>query len=156
MKKTIILLCIVFALVIIFSGCTSGPSTPTGTASEIADKIFTQSGVESFGMSQPISDDNIEFYLGTSDYPVFADAIVVAPMISIDTRVLYVIKAANKSDIETIKTKLDENIDPARLICVTFAMEDVVIDSRGDIIFMTINSDTDQRTALAEAFKTIE
>jgi len=35
-------------------------------------------------------------------------------------------------------------------------MEDVVIESRGDVIFMTINSDPEQRIALAEAFSTIE
>ena len=156
MKKTYFLLLTLFSLVIIFSGCTSSPSAPMGTAAEIADKIFSQAEVESFGMTQPIDDDNIEFYLGSSDYPEFADSVVISPMINIDTRVLYVIRAADKGDVEMIKTKLDENIDPTRLICVSFAMEDVVIDSRGEVIFMTINSDTDQRTALSEAFKTIE
>ena len=154
MKKVYLLAFTV--LLVILIGCTSSSSAPVGTAGEIAEKIFTQAKVESFGMSQPLNDENIEFYLGSSDYPEFADSVVIAPMISIDTRVLYVIRAATKSDVETIKTKLDENIDPARLICVTFAMEDVVIDSRGDVIFMTINSNVEQRTALSEAFKTIE
>jgi hypothetical protein len=77
-------------------------------------------------------------------------------MISIDTRVLYIIKAANKGDLELIKAQLDEDIDPNRLVCVTFTLEDVVIESRGNVIFMTINSKPEQRTALTEAFKTIE
>jgi len=123
---------------------------------EIAEKVFQQAEVQSFGMSQEISAENMEFYLGSLDYPEFADSIVITPMINIDTRVLYVIKAANKGDVETIKTKLNDNIDPTKLICVTFSMEDVVIDSRGDVIFMTINSDLEQRTALADAFNNIE
>ena len=156
MKKSALFILITILTITGFTGCSGGESAPTGTAAEIADKIFQKAEVQSFGMSQEISAENMEFYLGSLDYPEFADSIVITPMISIDTRVLYVIKAANKGDVETIKTRLDENIDPNRLICVTFSMEDVVIDSRGDVIFMTINSDPEQRTALAEAFNTIE
>ncbi|MFC1914852.1 hypothetical protein ACFLWK_01190 [Chloroflexota bacterium] len=157
MKKISLLLITVLISISIFTGCAGGESAPVGTAAEIANNIFTQAGVEPFGMSQPLGiTDDIEFFLGASDYPTFADAVVILPMISIDTRVLYVIKAASKGDVETIKTKLDENIDPNRLVCVTFSLEDVVIESRGDVIFMTINSKPEQRTALAEAFKTIE
>ena len=155
MKKQVLLLVAVLSLFSIV-GCTSSPAAPTGTAAEIVDKIFTQAGVEPFGMSQQISDENMEFYLGSLDYPELADSMVVMPMINLDTRVLYIIKATNKGDVEMIKTKLEENIDPNKLVCVTFSMGDVVIESRGDIIFMTINSGAEQRTALTEAFKTIE
>ncbi|MFC2032283.1 YbaY family lipoprotein [Chloroflexota bacterium] len=134
-----------------------GDSAPTGTAAEIAGKIFAKSGVQSFGMSQSLEkDEDKEFLLGSKDYPEFVDSVAITPMISIDTRVLYIIKAANKGDVEVIKTKLDENIDPNKLICVTFTLEDVVIESRGNVIFMTINSNAEQRTVLTEAFKTID
>ncbi len=156
MKKSALFLLITILTITGLAGCSGGESAPTGTAAEIADKIFKQAEVQSFGMSQQISAENMEFYLGSLEYPEFADSIVITPMISIDTRVLYVIKAANKGDVETIKNRLDGNIDPNKLICVTFSMEDVVIESRGDVIFMTINSDPGQRTALAEAFNTIE
>jgi putative lipoprotein len=128
-----------------------------GTAAEIADKIFAQAGVESFGMTQSLAtDDAREFYLGSKDYPEFADSAAVTPMINLDTRMLHIIKAANKGDVEIIKTKLEENIDPNRLVCVTFTLEDLVIESRGLVIFMTINSDAEQRAALVAAFMTIE
>ena len=77
-------------------------------------------------------------------------------MISIDTRVLVVIRAAAKGDVEDIKTKLKENVDPNRVVCVTFSLEDVAVESRGDVVLMTINTDAEQRTALVEAFKNIE
>jgi len=157
MKNIVLLLLAIILSTVILAGCAGGESAPAGTAAEIADNIFKQAGVEPFGMSKTLeNDDDIEFLLGSKDYPKFADSMVSLPMISIDTRVLYVIKAANKGDVETIKTKLDENIDPNRLICVTFSLEDVVIESRGDVIFMTINSNPEQRIALTEAFRTIE
>jgi hypothetical protein len=155
-KGTILLLTVVLSLLALV-GCAQGPSSPTGTAAEIADKVFAASGVESFGMQQPLAtDEEKTFFLGTSDYPAFADAVAVMPMISIDTRVMVVVKAADEGDVETIKASLEENIDPNRLVCVTFASEDVAIESRGDVILMTINTDVEQRTALVEAFKSID
>jgi hypothetical protein len=77
------------------------------------------------------------------------------PMINIDTRVLVIIKAADKSNVEDIKTKLKENVDPNRVVCVTFSLQDVAIESRGDVILLTINTDAEQRTSLVDAFKTI-
>ncbi len=157
-KDSLLFLMVVVLSLSIIGACSSDePATPAGTAAEIVDKIFAEAGVESFGMSQNLDkSEDIEFYLGSTDYPDFEDAVVVMPMISIDTRTLYVIKAADKSDVAKIMTKLEQNIDPNKLICVTFTLEDVVIDSRGDIVFMTINSNPEQRTALAEAFKVIE
>ena len=139
------------------AGCAAGGSAPAGTATEIADKVFTQAQVESFGMSQAIaSEEDREFYLGSGDYPALADAVAVMPMINIDTRVLIIIKAANKGDVEDIKAKLKENIDPNRVICVTFSLEDVAIESRGDVILLTINTDAEQRSALVGAFQEID
>jgi esterase/lipase superfamily enzyme len=157
MKRVFSVVLVTSVLVSLLAGCAEGEAAPSGTATEIADKVFAEAGVESFGMPQNlVSDDDMEFYLGAKDYPAFADSVVILPMISIDTRVLYIIKAAARTDVDAIKAKLEENIDPDRLICVTFSLEDVVMESRGDVIFMTVNSDHEQRTALAEAFKAIE
>ena len=158
MRRPASLLFVVIISLVILTGCGLGESAPSGTADEIADKIFAESGV-TFRAPERLSlekDEDREFYLGSTNYPEFEDSVAVVPMIRIDTRVLYVIKATNKGDIDTIKTVLKENIDPSRLICVTFSLEDVVIENRGEVIFMTINSDAEQRAALVEAFRTIE
>ena len=157
MRKAV-LLCAVAVTLTTLAGCVAVDPAPSGSAAEIADRVFAESGVsfrapETLGLED---DEDKEFYLGSADYPAFADSVVVAPMIRIDTRLLVIIKAANKGDIEAIKTRLDENIDPNRLVCVTFSLEDVAIESRGDVIFMTINSDAEQRQALVEALESIE
>lgn len=158
MKTTALLLCSLGLSLAFLIGCGGGESAPVGTAAEIADKVFEESGV-SFRAPENHSlaeNDKREFYLGSTDYPAFADSVAVVPLMRLDTRVLYVIKAADKDDVEDIMATLEVNIDPNRLICVTFTLDDVVLDSRGDVIFMTINSEPEQRTALAEAFQTIE
>jgi len=132
-------------------------SAPTGTTAEIVDKVFSQAQVENFGMAQAlVTDEDKEFYLGSRDYPAFADATAVMPMINIDTRVMVIIKAADKGDVADLAAKLKENIDPNRVVCVTFTMEDVAIESRGDVVFLTINTDAEQRIALVEAFQSID
>jgi len=142
----------------ILTGCGVAESAPSGTANEIGDKIFEASGI-TFRAPERLSlekDEDREFYLGSTDYPEFADSVAVVPMIRVDTRVLYIIKTSNKGDVEIIKTALKENINPDRLVCVRFSLEDVVIESRGNVIFMIINPITEEKEALAKAFRTID
>jgi hypothetical protein len=156
MNRFKVLVSIVMA-VSVLAACSSGTPAPEGTAFEIAERIFAAAKVEPFGAIQSLATDaEKEFYLGSTDYPAFAEAVAVLPMISIDTRVLVVIKAADKSTVKDIEARLEENIDPTRLVCVTFSLEDVAIESRGEVILLTINTDAEQRAALVEAFRTIE
>ena len=157
MKKTIVALFSVFVSLLALVGCAQGQSAPGGTAAEVAAKVFAASGVEPFGMQQSLAtDEDKEFFLGSRDYPAFSEAVAVMPMINIDTRVLVIIKAADKGDVETIKSSLRDNIDPNRVVCVTFSLEDVAIESRGDVILMTINTDAEQRDAMVQAFGSID
>lgn len=156
MKKLFVLVVSMLVMAVALVGCASEEAGPSGTAAEIAENIFAEAGVDPFGPARGVeTDDDMRFLLGSIDYPEFSDFAGVLPMISLDTRVLNVIKAENSDEVEDIKTALEKNIDPNHLICVTFALEDVVIESRGDVVFMTINSDHEQRDALAEAFQVI-
>jgi hypothetical protein len=155
-KRTMLWLAAASALAVL-AACAGGVAAPAGTAAEIIGKVFSQASVEPFGVSQSLAtDEDVAFFLGSTDYPPFAEAVAVMPMINIDTRVLVIIKAADKGDVEEIKAGLKENIDPNRVVCVTFSPQDVAIESRGDVIMMTINTDAEQRTALVEAFNGIE
>jgi hypothetical protein len=144
-------------LVLLAVGCTSGSSTPAGTAAEVADKTFAAANVEPFGDTVALTTpQEIEFFLGSTNYPAFTDTAVVQPPISIDARILYILQVATEKDAAAVVKQLEVDVDPARLICVTFSMDDVVIDSRGTVVFMVIDANSDERNALAEAFKTIK
>lgn len=141
------------------ASCGSGSSSdqPEGTAAEIVSKVFAAAGVEPFGEAVPLTTpEEIEFFLGSTDYPPFTDTAVVQPPISIDARILYVLEVATEEEAAQVIEQLSVDIDPNRLICVTFTPDDVSIESRGSVVFMTINSDHDQKNALTEAFTTID
>ena len=158
MKNVIGYLLVGILLLAVLAGCAGeASSAPAGTTAEIVDKVFAQAQVENFGMTQAVvTDEDKEFFLGSRDYPAFADATAVMPMINIDTRVMVVIKAAEKGEVADLAEKLKTNIDPNRVVCVTFTLDDVAIESRGDVVFMTINTDAEQRQALVEAFLSID
>jgi hypothetical protein len=148
---------VALAVVVLSSACSSGSDAPTGTASEIAGNVFTEAGVEPFG--EPFSlnnDQEIEFFLGSTNYPTFTDTAVVQPMISVDTRILYILEVETEDEAADVVAQLEEDVDPTRLICVTFSVDDVVIDARGNVVFMVIDSDAAERTALADAFASID
>lgn len=145
---------------LLVAACTSssgGSAAPTGTAAEIAGKIFTEAKVEPFGETRSLqSAEDITYFLGSTNYPTFSDTAVVQPMISIDARILYVLEVASDGEAADVVKQLEADVDPTKLICVTFTMEDVVIDSRGTVVFMVIDADPTERDALASAFKTID
>ncbi|NQU96703.1 MAG: hypothetical protein HQ548_03525, partial [Chloroflexi bacterium] len=83
-KRFVLLPLLAIILAAFLAGCASGPAGPVGTASEIVDKIFEEAGVQRFGDAQSVdTDEGMEFFLGSADYPPFADLAVVQPMISI-------------------------------------------------------------------------
>jgi hypothetical protein len=144
-------------VVLLVSACSSGSSAPAGTAAEIAGKVFTEAGVEPFGDTISLaSDEEIEYFLGSTNYPAFTDTAVAQPMISIDARILYVLKVANEKEAAEVIDQLEVDVDPDRLICVQFSMDDVAIESRGTVVFMVIDSDHEERNALTAAFDGID
>ena len=155
-RGAIALVIIVGLLVAACSSGSGGSDAPTGTAAEIAQKVFDEAGVESFGQTQTLdSPEEISFFLGSTNYPPFVDTAVVQPMISIDARIMYVLEVSSDEEAADVVTQLGKDIDPNKLVCVTFTMDDVVIDSRGTVVFMVIDANTEERDALASAFKAI-
>ena len=120
-------------------------------------KVFDEAGVEPFGPPVTLeTDEDIAFFLGSTNYPEFTDSAVVLPLINLDTRALYILEVETAAEAEEVMEQLEEDVDPNKLICVAFAPEDVIMDSRDTVVFMVIDSDHAERDALAEAFEAID
>ena len=158
MIRVLMIAALLLAVSLFAAACGSGGGdAPTGTASEIAGKVFTEAGVEPFGPTTSITNDQeMEYFLGSTNYPEFSDTAIVQPMISIDARMLYILKVASDKDASAVMEQLKIDVDPTRLICVAFSEDDVTMKSRGDVVYMVIDADHDQRDALTEAFEAID
>jgi len=153
-------LAVVAALVIAVAACggsgSGGSAAPTGNATEVITATFAQANVEMWG--EPISitnDDEEVFYLGSTNYPDFTSTAIVQPMISIDPRIAYVLEAASEADAIATMDQLKQDVDPNKLVCVTFSLDDVRQERRGNVVFQVIDSDHAERDALANAFLAI-
>lgn len=146
------------ALILVVAGCSgpggsSGPTGPTGDATQIVTNTFEGAAVEMWG--EPISlttDEEETFFLGSTNYPDFTSTAIVQPMISIDPRIAYVLETASEADAIATMEQLQTDIDPNKLICVSFSMADVRQERRGNVVFMVIDSDHAERDSLASAF----
>ncbi len=113
------------------------------TASEILNAVVNgaiENGVEYGGsMEGVIDENNQQWYLGAGDYPEFLDTAVYSPMMNVDVSLIVVLKV-ELDQVEDLKTTIMESIDPLRMICVTFDLEeDVIVDSYGDTVILVIN-----------------
>lgn len=110
------------------------------TASEILRSLVNDSGAEFGGsIEDVITADNQQWFLGAGEYPEFKDSAVYTPMMNVDVSLIVVLKV-EMEEVETLKETIMESIDPARLVCVTFDLdEDVVVDSYGDTVVLIIN-----------------
>jgi hypothetical protein len=74
MKKLFAVIVSMLVMVVALTGCGSKEQGPSGTAAEIADKIFAEAEAEPFGPARGVeSDDDMRFLLGSTEYPEFAD-----------------------------------------------------------------------------------
>jgi hypothetical protein len=150
----------VVSLVVAVAACGGGggggSAAPTGDATEVITATFKQADVEMWG--QPVSITNDEeqtFYLGSTNYPDFTSTAIVQPMMSIDPRIAYVLETSTEAEAIATMDQLKKDIDPNKLICVTFSVDDVRQERRGTVVFMVIDSDHTERDALADAFLAI-
>ena len=62
------------------------------------------------------------------------------------------VRTKENADIESIKTKIKENVDPRKWICVGVEKEDVIVKNKGNLIILIMVEDEDIREELEEAF----
>ena len=138
------------------SSGSGGSAAPVGDATEVITATFAQANVEMWG--EPVSitnDDEAIFYLGSTNYPDFTSTAIVQPMISIDPRIAYVLETASEADAIATMDQLKKDVDPNKLVCVVFSLDDVRQERRGNVVFQVIDSDHAERDALANAFLAI-
>ncbi len=96
-----------------------------------------------------INGENVAYHLG-KDGLVFDSAIASEPVWSTSAYSLCLVRVAEGSDIEQIKSDIKNNVDPMKWICVGVDPSNIIVDNIGDVIMLLM---TDQETqALYDAF----
>jgi hypothetical protein len=156
MKKYISIF-LTFILIISITACgNSGVSTPKkeieGSLAEIMDQIYDRSGTgfsdEVMLNSTEITKENISGFIGTDEID-FEEGLAREPMINAIPHSLVLLRMNAEANIDDAKTKIQENADPQKWICVFVDESDLKVESEGNLILLIIAENSDK---YAEAF----
>ena len=134
MKKIILLMsvCMTFLL----TG--RGSKNVEGSLEEIMTKVYANVADDEKPMglaNTEVTDENIEYYLGTSDIE-YKEALASESMTGSIAHSVVLVRVKENADVEATKTKIKENVDPRKWICVGVEEDEVVVKSKGDLIIL--------------------
>lgn len=153
--KKISLLVILLSVVLLITGCGEEKvKNVEGKLPEIMEKVYkdlpqdhTPMGLDNI----ELNDENIEGYIGTKDIE-YKEAIARESMVGSIAHSTVLIRTKEDADIESIKKKIKENVNPRKWVCVGVEKEDVIIKNKGDLIIVIIIEDETGRQSIDKAF----
>ena len=153
--KKILLLLLVCSITLPLTAC--GNKNVEGTLGEIMTKIYEDIPSDELPMLETFNvlemqPDNIEYYIGTKDIE-YEDIAASEPMMSSVAYSVVLVRMKEGADIEAAKTKIKENVNPAKWVCVEVPKEDVIVKSKGDLIILIMVADENTRNKLEKGFK---
>jgi len=153
MKKTIKLLLILLTCTTI-AGCSE--KNIEGKLSDIMANIYTDIKqdempmLDNFDVLETVP-DNIEYYIGTKDIE-YEEIYASEPMMSSIAYSVVLVRMKDGADFEEAKTKIKENVNPRKWLCVEVPEEDVIVKSKGDLIILIMVEDEATREKIEKGF----
>lgn len=143
MKKIFTL---ILCLVAIFTvtGCGNKMLHVEGTLEDLMTKVYDGISEEELPMmlqNIELTEDDIEYYIGTKDIK-WEEAIASESGIGSIAHSVVLIRMEDdvtEKDIEDAKTKIKENADPRKWLCVE--AENVIVENKGDLIILIMSDD---------------
>ena len=134
MKKIILLMAV--CMTFLLTG--RGSKNVEGSLEEIMTKVYANVADDEKPMglaNTEVTDENIEYYLGTSDIE-YKEALASESMTGSIAHSVVLVRVKENADVEATKTKIKENVDPRKWICVGVEEDEVVVKSKGDLIIL--------------------
>ena len=142
MLKKLGLLTMIFAALFTFTGCgAEKEKNVEGTLEEIMAKVYADIPEEErpmMLMNTPVDAENVEYYLGTTDIK-FKEALASESGVGSIPHSVVLIRVNEGADVEAIKTKIKDSVNPRKWICVE--AENVIVKSKGDLIILIMTTD---------------
>ena len=105
-------------------------------------------------MNTVVDEENIEYYLGTSDIS-YEEALASESGVGSIAHSVVLVRVSEDANIEDAKTKIKENVDPRKWICVGVEKEDIIVKNKGNLIILIMVEDENTREKLEEGFNNL-
>lgn len=142
MKNKILIIACCFISLFMFTGCGKKVSNVEGKLEDLMTKVYEGIPEEELPMfleNQSLTEDNIEYYIGTKDIK-WKEAIASESMTNSIAHSVVLIRMADDAttkDIEDAKKMIKEKVDPRKWICVE--AEKVYVENKGNLIILIMS-----------------
>ena len=134
-----------FMALFVFTACSS--KNVEGSLEEIMEKVYKDIPQEERPMmlgNIEVTNENIEYYLGTSDIE-YEEALASESQVGSIAHSVVLVRVKDNADIESIKTKIKENVNPRKWICVGVEEDEVVVKNKGNLIILIMSQNNREK-----------
>ncbi len=137
---------VVVAVIVIACICllpnSSASKNVEGSLNEIMTKLYN--GISSDDMPElatnPVTQDNVEYYLGTADIQ-YKEALASEPLMSSIAHSVVLVRLNSADDANAVKEKIENNVNPRKWICVEVDRQNVKVESIGDLVVLIMDNE---------------
>jgi len=155
MKKIVMFLSLILGCLCFVVGCGNEIKNVEGTLEDVMAKLYEGIAEENLPMgltNMEVNAENIEGFLGTSDIE-YKEAVASESMVGSIAHSVVLVRANDANDVQDIEKAIKENVNPRKWICVGVEEENVIIDSKGDLVILILIDNEATRTAIDNNFK---
>lgn len=156
MKKVCLVLMFIFCIFVI-SGCSTNKNVE-GSLEELMTKIYENIPSDQRPMmlaNTEVNEENVEYYLGTKGLE-YKEALASESGVGSIAHSVVLLRTKDNADVEAIKDKIKENINPRKWICVGVEKEDVIVENKGNLIILILVEDEVNREKLIDSFNNLK
>lgn len=142
--KKILLIILAVTTMFLITGC--GTKNIEGNLEDIMAKVYQDLPENERPMmltNIEVTDENVEYYLGTSDIE-FEEALASESAVGSIAHSVVLVRVKDNADIEGTMKKIKDNVNPRKWICVGVEDDEVIIKNKGNLIILIMtqnNSD---------------
>ena len=148
--KKISLLVVIFTMAFLLTGC----GNVEGSLEDIMAQIYADIPDDERPImlaNTEINEENIEYFLGTKDID-YVEALASESGIGSIAHSVVLVRVSDDADVEAIKEKIEDNINPRKWICVGVEEDDVIVENKGNLIVLIMVDDETNREKIEESF----
>lgn len=141
----IIIAVVVVALVVVLGVVFLGNKPQDNVEGELTDlmtKLYANIPEDELPMlaTTEVTADNVEYFLGTADVQ-YTEALASEPMMSSIAHSVVLVRVAEDADVEEVKEKIKNSVDPVKWICVSVDSQNVKVENRGDLVVLIMDNE---------------
>lgn len=137
----IVLFLVICLSAFVLTGC--GEKNVEGELDELMTKVYSQLPEDKTPMGLTnieVTAENVEGFLGTADIE-YKEALASESMVGSIAHSVVLVRVEDESKVEETMTKIKENVNPRKWLCVGVEEDQVIVKNKGNLIILIMVAD---------------